>query len=488
MQDKQANSEINVKLKPILGIRPGVYLTILYSFVILLILYILLFSHGIKNPGCALDVKTEPQGAGIRVDGVYMDASGKQGSRFFVSKGTRVIEAVMPGFESSAQVHEIPSRAFGSRFSPRVYSVEFKLTSNDPVSAFALYAEEFAKWSFAGEPTAVWQIPMSLSQGAYRLGDSIDQKDELLEILLAASRFAVTNAALRDLLRAKILLDNGGNAPSPLALAESISDILGFLSQTKGSAEWLTQTLPKELSGLINSSDWIRKYYERQSNTEQRQREDTASLPSRFTLEGLNFIRVPFSEKQLVPSGNFATSVPLFIPFSNNYLISETPVSKSLFETFLNLNPEWKTHTVNTFDEISAIPFETNNNVITNISWYAADAFCKWLSTRLPSSMEGFEVRLPTENEWKFASINDERMLSPIGRNGGWEWTCDHFAPLAWLIPVSGKAAKSISSPERTLAGRPITQANQYYTNGYSLPPEITSPFVTFRPLIAPIK
>ncbi|MCL2196869.1 MAG: SUMF1/EgtB/PvdO family nonheme iron enzyme [Treponema sp.] len=482
MQEKQTNSEFQVKLKPILGIRPGVYLTILYSFAILLILFILLFAPGLKNPGSMLIVKTEPAGAAVRVDGVYMGVSD---TKIFVPKGTRTIEAVMPGFESESQIHEIPSRAFASMFSPRIYKIQLTLTAKDPAASFALYAADYARWTFAGEPTASWQIPMSLSEGAYRLGKS---KEEIYGILQAASRFSVTNAALRDLIRAKMLLDNYGNAPSPSALIGSVSDILVFLSQTSGSAQWLEQTLPREISALISASQWQKET----PLPKLRQRADTGNLPTRFTLEGLNFSRVPYSEQMLVQSARIAVSVPLFIPFNNNYLISETSVSNALFETFLKENPEWRTHKTDYLDEITSLPFEIDNNAVTGITWYAADAFCKWLSARLPSSMAGMEVRLPSEAEWKFAAINNENMLNPINRFGGWEWSGDPFSPLSWLIPASEKAIEAVGSPERALAGRPLlltqSQSASSRAFGYSLPADLSSPIVTFRPVIAPKK
>jgi len=482
MQDKQTDSEIQVKLKPILGIRPGVYLTILYSFAILLILFILLFAHGIKNPGSMLVVKTEPAGAAIKVDGVYMGVSQ---SKIFVPKGTRAIEAVMPGFESETQIHEIPSRAFGSRFSPRIYTAEFTLTAKNPSAAFALYAADFAAWTFAGEPTSVWQIPMSLSEGAYRLGNS---GEELRGILQAASRFSVTNASLRDLIRAKALLDNNGNAPSPAALLGSISDMLAFLSQNHGSAEWLSQTLPREISTLIKASNWQKEAPPAQT----RQRADTGAPLPRITVEGLTFSSVPFSQKVIARSDSAVTSAPLFIPFNNNYLISEKPVSNSLFETFLNENPEWRDQKTDYSDEIANLPFGVEGDVVTGVTWYAANAFCKWLSTRLPSSLAGMEVRLPSAAEWKFAAINDEEMLNPVNRSGGWEWSADPFAQLSWLIPASEEAIKAVGSPERALVGRPLplTPGQPALTAafGYSLPPDLSSPIVTFRAVIAPKK
>ena len=442
MQEKQTNDEIQVKFKPIYGIRPGVYLTFIYSFVLLLILFFLLLYPGLKNPGAVLIVKTEPDGAAIRIDNIYM---GTAGSKIHVSKGTRTIEAVMPGFESQSAVQKISARYFGSLFFPLRYNVEFTLKTQDPAAAFALYAADYAEWTFAGEPTASWQAPMSLSEGAYRTGNLFIY--DMRQILLAASNFAVTRAATRDLIRAKILLDNGGNAPVPTALVSSISEIAAFLSENSGTAKWLSQTLPREQASIIESSDWFKK----------QERSGAPPKPQAVTgsarIAGVNFIR-----------------------FSSGFMISETPVSRSLFETFLNDQPQWRDYQTDYFpQEISSYPWEIDKNVITGVTWYAAQAFCDWIALRLPPSIG--EVRLPTELEWSIAANSISNM-----KNIGWEWCADPYAPLQF-VAVSYQAKQFVGSPERSLRGRQTAASTETRA---SLPPDLSSPVVTFRIVIDP--
>jgi len=441
MQEKQTNSEIQVKFKPILGIRPGVYLTLLYAVILLAILFFLLLYPGLKNPGSVLLVKTEPSGAAIRIDGVYR---GTAGSKIPVSKGSHAIEAVMPGFESQSAVHEIPARYFGSLFFPLRYNVNFTLTAPNPQTAFAVYAADYAAWTFAGEPTASWQIPMSLSEGAYRVGAAKDSNDDLQQILLAASNFAVTKAGLRDLIRAKMLLDNSGNAPSPAALVNSMSDILAFLSENQGSAKWLSQVLPREQASVIEGSNWFKK----QSAVPAKQQTETVLTWGSVKMAGINFI------------------------FSNGFMISETPVSRSLFNTFLDENPQWREQQTDYYpQEISSYPWEIDKNIITGVTWYAAEAFCDWIAPRL-SLPVGMTVRLPTEEEWTTASNYIANM-----KNVGWEWCLDPYAPLQ-IAPASTKAKQTLGSPERSLRGRQTSTSTETRA---SLPPDLSSPIVTFR-------
>jgi len=446
MQEKQANNEIQVKFKPIYGIRPGVYLTFLYSFILLVILFLLFLYPGIKNPGAVLIVKTEPAGAAVRIDGVYRGAAG---SKIPVSKGNHTIEAVMPGFESQSAEYEIPARYLGSLFFPLYKKVEFTLKTSDAAAAFAMYAADYAEWSFAGEPTASWQIPMSLSEGAYRAGNVRSSNEDMQKILLAASGFAVTRAATRDLIRAKILLDNCGSAPSPAALVKSISGILAFLSKNPGAAKWLSQVLPREQAAIIESSRW----FEKQGRSGAPPKPDAVTGSARMA--GVNFIR-----------------------FSSGFMISETPVSRSLFETFLNEQPQWREYQTDYFpQEISSYPWDIDKNAITGVTWYAAQAFCGWMAARLPST--GMEVRLPTEEEWSIAANSVSGM-----KNMGWEWCADPYIPLQFAAAsVSAQAIQAVGSPERSLRGRQTSASPETRA---SMPPDLSSPIVTFRVVIAP--
>jgi len=448
MREKQPEINDDVKLPHFMGIRPGVYLTVLYSIILLFILFFLLVFPGLKSPGAVLYVKTEPAGAAIRIDGTYMGTSGK---KIAVSKGVRTIEAVMPGFNTESVIQEIPGRIFGSLFFPLKKTIEITLKTDDPVAAFSMAAGDFAAWTFGGEPTESWQVPLSLSEGAYRIGAQNNQQTG--EILKAASRFTVTRAALRDLIRAKILIDNGGNSPSPSGLTGSISDILQFLSDNPGSAQWLSGLLPPESASIVRVSAWNNR--ENTVNVA----ETGSPTNKRFELSGLVFTGIQQSN-------------------GKSFFISENPVSSSLFETFLLENPEWKDGYTDYFnDEISINSQEMyKNDVITGVSWYAADAFCRWLTKRLPASMSEMEIRLPAEAEWIAAKTSIKSMDA-----AGWEWCTDPYAPLQF-ISASKWAIEAANSPERSLRGRPSSSSPDTRA---SLPPELSSPFVTFRLVIA---
>jgi len=52
--------------------------------------------------------------------------------------------------------------------------------------------------------------------------------------------------------------------------------------------------------------------------------------------------------------------------------------------------------------------FKYANHPRENVSWYDAMAFCYWLSSKL-----GYEVRLPTEDEWEAAARGRDQRKDP---------------------------------------------------------------------------
>jgi hypothetical protein len=474
--------EDRVRLKPFLGIRPGVYLAVLYGFIILFVLFMLLLYPGIVRPGSVLVFSSEPSGAAVRIDGVTMGAAPCE---IFVPRGKRTIECILPGFIPYKTEKEIGGRLAGSLFFPRREQIRAGLRAEDPVKALAAAASDFAAWSFAGEPTAAYQIPLSLSEGAYRTGPAAadgDVHDQMEAVLRGAARFAVTRAGGRDLLRAKFFIDNGGLSPSPLSLTASAGDILIYLSETPGAAllagELLArndrrQAEPSPEERRFLESDWFRK---------------AASRP------GPENARGAFTGRNITlgSGGNSPAFRELAGP-GGNFWISAGIVSREAWAAFTGARPQWGKDRTETLAGAGLVTedylasYDHPNYpypAVSGVSWYAARAYCAWLTEQLPPSLAAWEVRLPTEQEWEYAaglSGGLDRILGSM-----WQWCGDAFAPLNFL-PAPEEAAAAIGSPERSLRGGAwVNPAGSVRAETRaSLPPASCSPFVSFRPVIA---
>jgi hypothetical protein len=494
--------EDRVVLKPFRGIRPGLYLALLYSLGILLILYLILLHPGLVKPGTVFTVDSEPRGAAVRVDGVYLISTPGE---VFIPRGSHEVEMVLPGFEPYRETVRAGGRLFGSLLVPRRGSLDGTLRSPDLPGAFAREAADYAAWSFAGEATAVYQVPRSLSEGAYRTAFAAGAEDrQSLEAALAAgARFAQTRAGLRDLVRAAYLLDQGGLAPSPLALAGSAGKILAGLSGIPGAAAWLAETLPPESAARVKASPW----YAAGEEAAAALRAGEGRLPGpggRLSLKSLRFREIPGGA--FVSGGIFPRE-----RIVEDFFIAETGTGLSLWEEFLREVPAWGPDRAAALaeEELAGPGYLAGGEggygppgPVSGVSWHAARAFCQWLSAALPPGREGWEVRLPLEAEWEYAA----RVLagagpgeeagegSLYGESGYWEWCEDPFAPLDFFpagesagAAAGAGAVQSIGSPERPVRGGSWINPPGSAGPGVraSLPPSSASPFVSFRPVIA---
>ncbi|MDR2662529.1 MAG: SUMF1/EgtB/PvdO family nonheme iron enzyme [Treponema sp.] len=476
-------SEDQVKLKPVLGIHPGVYLSFLYGICILGALFLILFYPGLKNPGALAVISSEPWGAAVRVDGVTL---GTTPCELFIPRGSHTVEFVLPGFTPDKQDVDVQGRIFASAFAPRRFSLRGNLVSPDPAAVLAEAAAEYIHWSFTGEPNEAWQIPQVLSEGAYRAGPGARDPvvRETMEALLEGSlRYAETRASARDLLRAKFLVDGGGLSPSPLSLVRSLQDISGYIGANPAAAPWLAELFPESRAAAAAGSEQPPGETGLSLNTL------PLGLPAAPVLPGISFVPVApgFFER-----GRRREPMPPM-------LAARAPVSLDAWEAFTAENPEWAAANRDALIRAGLVqadylvPVDNPGYPLPaapGISWHAARAYCAWLSAKLPPSLAGWELRLPTEAEWEYGYLSAPEE-SPPAFGLLWEWCADPYAPLDFF-PLSDAALAALEKAapelERTVKGgswiNPPGSAGGE-TRG-SLPPDTSSPFVGFRPVIVP--
>jgi formylglycine-generating enzyme required for sulfatase activity len=414
---------------------------------------------------------------------------------------------VIPGFAPAVLEREIPGRVFASLFFPRRVRLGAALSPVDPSGIFRSAAAEFAAWVFAGEPNSAWQIPLDLSGGAYRVGPSLADpqiRSEVNALFSGALGYAVTRAALRDLLRARFLLDNGGLSPSPLSFIRSGRALLASAA-LPGAASALADVLSGgngDAAALIKGSSW----YEADAasaGTEPSALQNTRGAAplygQSFNLGGLEFVYVEGGEliQRLTGAGleggaSFSRKVKI-----EGFWISRNEVSAAAWDRFTTENPRWapagrdalvKEGLVTTgYLEGYPVPPEAGATGVQGVSWHAADAFCAWLLAQAGQSgisPRMVEARLPEEAEWEYAArLSAGGGLSLSQMAGGlWEWCGDYYVPLPFLT-----GGEAIPAPERNIRGGAWINPPGTVNAGTraSLPPESCSPFVSFRPVIA---
>jgi hypothetical protein len=463
--------EDKIHLKPVLGIQPGVYLASIYGVLILVILFFILIFPGLKESGSVVRLESEPRGAAVRIDDVTLAATPCE---IFVPQGKRVIELTLPGFQTLRKEAEIPGRVFASFFLPSRLSFSETLSPIEALDALTLGASDFAAWSFAGEPTAAYQVPLALSEGVYRSAPAAKTeplREEIEGIIEASARFGSTRAALRDLLRARFLADNGGLSPSPLSLVDSAAAILDFLARNPGSAAWLGDLLPAASAAPLRESAWYINTIAAAAGNNRLPR-PAASLGRSVAVASLSFRELPGGELLQGAPYPHRKTIP-------GFFIADTEISAVAWGAFLDTEPKWK------LENQTAV-----GSTASGVSWYAARAYCEWLTTRLPPDFAAWEARLPTEAEWEYAAklIPPDAVSGfPVNMLGGlWEWCDDPYTPLNFLS-APAEAVEKIASPERSLRGGSWVNNQGLITaeTRASLPPDSSSPFVSFRPVIA---
>jgi formylglycine-generating enzyme required for sulfatase activity len=482
---KEEQPEDRVRLKPLLGFRPGVYLTALYGLIVLAALFFALVLPGLRNPGALLAVESEPEGAAVRVDGIYMDAAP---CRVFVPRGAHTITVALPGFVPVDQDLDAPARVFGSAFFPKKIPLRVRLEPADPARAFADAAAEMAGWAFTGEPTQAYQIPLTLSEAAYRLGPHFNAANlpEIEGLWAALARFTASKPALRDLLRARFLTESRGAPLSPLGAAAALQGLARYLDANPKAALALADLLPAESAArqTLRASAWY---------AQAEKAVDAAA--ERAPSASAGTLRVGALTYREIPAGQFdSRNLPAPARMGRFYL-AQSPLPPAAWEAFTHSNPDWDKANARALIERGLADSGYGEEVdlygmpegaVTGISWHAARAWCAWQTANLPAALAGFECRLPGEAEWEYAAAGAAGAagLSRIG--DFWEWCEDPFAFHGGLAAPPGAIA-AVGSPERALRG------GSWYNGGAitidargSLPPDSCSPFVSFRPVLAP--
>jgi hypothetical protein len=499
-----------VRLPMIFGIKPGKYLAALYLFAVLALLFFVLVFPAMVSRGSFVTFTSEPAGAAVRVDDVYFGATP---CTIFIAEGPRVFDFVLPGFNRFRVEKELGAGGFASLLFPRRIAVHAELDEKEPLAALTLGAVSAAEWSFTGENAEMYQTPLSLSEGAYRSAPVDSRAAE--EIIRAAARFTSTRAYLKDLLRAKFLAGNCGNSPSMFKAAVSIAEMAAFIADNTAFACALAEVLGEDAKPLLES-EWYRKnvidnIFPPQIPEIERQSLNQAGLLSQadllyepvfggnLTVLGIRFVEI----REGIFRGNtdFDCKIPV-----ESYFIAANEVSDGEWAVFLAENPEWQEENTAALAEKRLVNLQYMAKpddkayptpTVSGISWYAADAYCRWLTSKLPPSLSGWEVRLPSEIEWEYAAKGtvkglDGRRITRMtqeneaeGQAGLWEWCGDPFVPV-YFLSASGESIAAVSSPKRSVRGgswvNPARTVNPETRAG--LVPWSCSPFVSFRPVI----
>jgi formylglycine-generating enzyme required for sulfatase activity len=475
-------SEVFVRLKPILGIKPGTYLTVVYVLLVLLILFFVLFYPGLRHRGSYLVLSGEPARATVLVDGRF---AGSTPCTVFAPMGTRSIEVSKPFYSTDERNESVPGRVFATLIVPQRRSLNYHLDLADAQGLFAWALDDFAR-----NPI----IPEIISEttaevlSAYKGNLPKDIQSKLLSFLDNAMFFITNEQQFRELVIARSTIAAKGGFSTPANFFEVVEQIGQLQEKYDNLPAWTILSSSKETSKQILATAWSSKYAARYLDTVKKLSLEPAPVGSggSVTLSGVILHAIP-SGTLLMGRDDVETTLGKTIDQLmahavrvERFFIAETEVTNRQYQAFVSAVPEWKPSNQEALLSTGLVsdgylatwsddhfPAGSADLPVTGVSWHAASAYCLWLQAGLAASRPGSIVRLPTEAEWEWAArgglrgkpypsgdkpgrsvfyVKDISGPGPAGSsepNGYglrdmagnvWEWCEDSFAPAAYLL------------------------------------------------------
>lgn len=300
--------------------------------------------------------------------------------------------------------------------------------------------------------------------------------------------------------------------------------------------KWLVSSLEKENAKVLGLSAWFKGYAEAYQQTISRYYKgdplpsaDTAV--SRSVLAGIVFCDIASGTLVMGKDDTLAgpgSEPDLLLPHPvavKAFRMSETEITNRQYQSFLAENGSWRKSNsaellkngVVSENYLSAWTGDSyaaglDDLPVVHVSRFAAQAYCDWLSGKLPRSAGSAAARLPTEAEWEWAARGGLRgMPYPMGEKSGksvffakgvegpakagaseangyglrdmtgnvWEWCADDYAPASYLFS-SAAASHGPDASVRGGAWNNPKEAVKVFTRG-SQPESWCTPYLGFR-------
>lgn len=525
-KEKSSNeSDVKVRLKPIFNIKPGVYLTGLYLLVLLVVLFFVFAFPGIRNYGTEFSFTTKPDSALVFVDNQYRDTTP---CSIFIKSGNHKIELKKMYFRSITLNKKVSGRLLFSLILPRKEHVNKSMVLTEPEKYLKKRFSEISGYALMNDYYDGYQYPHLITQTVKEFSEGSDpDKLPLLYNFLYSMRINYGNPALINDLKSGIdfLLPSENKNKSEFDTIKTFYTAHGF--KTNGLLLSYLSAFPSDK----------REKVEKELAADNEIKKITASLPVKKTLNVDNSSRLKnFSFNGFsfigIPGGNFTSGV---LPENSKDILTDNvlqsfphqetvhsfylldrEVTTGQFQKFLNENPGWEKTAISTLmkkkyvteDYLSNYNSQEKDIPVSNISWFAADAFCRWLTNQLPKSLSKFEVHLPTEAQWEWAaqlnlSGNTKKIFTQAGTTGAvaanfqrqgkigisdmlgnlWEWTDNFYFPTDTEYGGFGMRNLTFEGSEKSIRGGSWANNKDMIsaTTRASQPPSWCTPFLGFR-------
>ncbi len=500
-----------IELKTIFGIKPGIYLTVYYAAIILVILFMILIFPGLKNYGSRISFKSSPSSVSVWIDNTY---AGTTPLKVYVPSGNHVIEYRKPGFSAINEKIDVDGYLFATLFRKPEVEVEKKLVMEDYKYYLDWILNDLTQWGAVGSFHSSYQPEKILSESVKNIPSDYMKESLTEEFLLTAYKNVTDEYLLNDLLKAVYYYRSLSNpAVSPADYIETISYIAEKVTLNKKLFLYATKIMRDETRAEIlpnGKSDRMFRSYEKKLVWD-------GELPAPYSevrFRGESYAKVP-SGRYLFGNGlkDFVPSVvrnDYEIPhnlYLESFFIGSREVTNSDYRLFIEENQKWdksnKDNLINEglvnedylkdWDGIYPSSDKEKNFPVRFVSYYAAEEYCRWLTGKLPHDMKDYSVTLPDEYQWEAAALSSQKKGFKLFDISGslWEWCSNWYYPGDFISPsgvgtdlmIQGPQLKtdSFKSGEKSVRGGSWANSSVKISTRASQPPEWCTPFLGFR-------
>ena len=440
-------------MKNFLGMKPGKYLFILYSVILLAILFFLLVYPGLRNSGSVVVFSSDPEMTAVWNGTTYVGATP---CKAFFPKGSYTITFKKSGFETKEVSIQVKGRVFFSRFIPKKLKVDTQLALVNPDIIMQNAYTDFATYGLINSFTERYQSQPVLTETVKALAKYQD-KTKVETFLLEALKNAYNDYLLKDFINAYALLKDGKvPAQDDNALAAAAARLLSG----KGDALCHLCACPGRIGEAAKAAT-------QGAGTKQPALAAKVGQPTGgLTVLGMQLTEVPAGIYILGHQGqngsfNEADPAPYTKQITRVYISEQITIEQ--YEQFAKANPQWATK-----PEFNA---ESKDRVhVSNVTWSAAQAYCQYLTGRLPADLKAkYSFRLPTEYEWEAYAQGGKDSPQNL-----WDWCQNWYAPAE--IFYKDNVPEAFAGAEKAVRGG----GKQAWVRGCQSP-DWATPFLGFR-------
>ncbi len=440
-------------MKNFLGMKPGKYLFILYSILLLAILFFLLVYPGLKNSGSVVIFSSDPVETSVWNGTTYVGATP---CKAFFPKGDYTITFRKVGFEEKSVSIKVKGRVFCSRLIPKKLKVSTQLALAQPDAIMQSAFTEYATYGLINSFSERYQPQPVLTEAVKALA-SYQDKAKVEAFLLEALKHAYNDYLLKDFINAYSQLKEGKLPDqSENSLAAAAVKLLGG----NGDAICHLRACPGKLGEAAAA----------QAGPPQPALvAKVASISPKagnITVLGMRLTEVPAGTYILGHQGqtgafNEAVPAPYAKQITKVYISEQ--ITKDAYSKFVQANPRWAEKLEYSLDS-------KDKEHVSNVSWYGAQAYCQYLTDKLPADLKGkYIFRLPTEYEWEAYAQNGKDSPQRL-----WDWCQNWYAPAE--VFYTDNVPDTLAGAEKAVRGG----GRQAWVRGCQSPEWVT-PFLGFR-------